>query len=93
LNILGIDTSELISTIDHNISIVKPEDAWFQRKASNTFVKTGALPELRQQFSEQAQNFLEQIDSDLSSHEIVNDEAHSAVSMGIYYYQSDEESS
>ena len=93
LNILGIDTSELISTIDHNISIVNPEDAWFQRKASNTYIDNEALPVLRQQFSDQAQQFLEQIDSTLSSHEIKKDEAHSAVSVGIYYYQSDEESS
>ncbi len=92
VNILGIDTAELISTIDHNISIGKPEEAWFQRKASNTFIKCDALPGLRQQFSDQAQHFLEQIDSTLSSHESGKNEPHCAVSLGIYYYQTDEES-
>ncbi len=91
LNILGIDTAELISTIDHNISIQNTQDAWFQRKASNTFVDETALPQFRQQLSEQAQLFLEQIDSDLSKLESKQTKPHRAVSVGIYYYQSDED--
>jgi hypothetical protein len=88
LNILGIDTGELISTIDHNIQVEHPEDAWFQRKASNTRVNTKALPKLKQRIDKKAQQLLEDLDADFSENETEDEENGVAVSIGIYFYQS-----
>jgi hypothetical protein len=97
LNILGIDTAEFIGTIDHNIVIEDPADAWFQRKASNTKVKASALPKLKQRINKKAQQLLEDIDADLSENETDDENENCSVSFGIYFSQkkavSDEENS
>lgn len=87
LNILGIDTAEFIETIDHNINIEHPEDAWYQRKASNTHIKRKAVKKLRNRINKKAQLLLEDIDADLSANEVEADEESCAVSIGIYFYQ------
>ena len=83
LNILGIDTAEFIATIDHNIN--HPEDAWFQRKASNTQVKINALPKIKQRINKKAQQLLEDIDADFSENESDSEDDSCAVSIGIYF--------
>ena len=87
LNILGIDTAEFIETIDHNITIKHPEDAWFQRKASNTKVNITALPKIKQRINKKAQQLLEDIDADFSENETENDDENCSVSFGIYFSQ------
>jgi hypothetical protein len=88
LNILGIDTAEFIETIDHNLNIQHPEDAWYQRKASNTHIKHKSATRLRKLISKKAQQLLEDIDADLSANEVDSEEEDScAISCGIYFYQ------
>ncbi|MBT3203429.1 MAG: hypothetical protein HOB14_16240 [Gammaproteobacteria bacterium] len=87
LNILGIDTAELIQTIDHNINVKQPEDAWFQRKASNTQVKIDALPKIKQRINKKAQQLLEDIDAAFSENESDNEHDSCPVSIGIYFTQ------
>jgi len=87
INILGIDTAELIDTIDHNINIAHPEDAWFQRKASNTHIRKSAVNKLKKKINKKAQQLLEDVDADLSANEVENDEDSCAVSFGIYFNQ------
>jgi len=87
LNILGIDTAEFIDTIDHNLTISHPEDAWFQRKASNTHVSIKALSKVKQRLAKKAQQLLEDIDADFSENETDNKEGSCSVSIGIYYSQ------
>jgi len=87
LNILGIDTAEFIETIDHNITIEHAEDAWFQRKASNTQVRVASLPKLKQRINKKAQQLLEDIDADFSENETDDDEPTCSVSIGIYFSQ------
>jgi len=87
LNILGIDTAEFIETIDHNITIEHPEDAWFQRKASNTKVKITALPKIKQRINKKAQQLLEDIDADFSENETEKEDENCSVSFGIYFSQ------
>jgi hypothetical protein len=87
LNILGIDTAEFIETIDHNITIEHAEDAWFQRKASNTQVRVASLPKLKQRINKKAQQLLEDIDADFSENETDGDEPTCSVSIGIYFSQ------
>lgn len=90
LNILGIDTAELIRTIDHNIGISQPDEAWFQRKASNTQVKRSTLPKIKKRINKKAQQLLEDIDAEFSQNES-NDESEScSVSFGIYFSQTED---
>ncbi len=86
LNILGIDTAEFIRTIDHNLNAKDSDDAWFQRKASNTHVKIDALPKLKMRINSKAQQLLEDIDVAFSENES-KDDNHCAVSVGIYFCQ------
>lgn len=90
LNILGIDTAELIQTIDHNINVVDQADAWFQRKASNTHVRVDALPKLKLRINKKAQQLLEDIDAAFSENESDKDD-HCAVSVGIYFCQENDQ--
>jgi hypothetical protein len=87
LNILGIDTAELINTIDHNLRIEHPEDAWFQRKASNTRIDVEALPRIQQRLEKKAQQLLEDIDAELSASETEEMDGAQSISVGIFYSQ------
>lgn len=86
--ILGIDTAEFIEAIDHNINILHSEDAWFQRKASNTRVSVKALAKIKRRINKKAQQLLEDIDADFSENETDSDADSKAVSIGIYYSES-----
>ncbi len=89
VHILGTDTGELITTIDHNLT--SPDhDLYFQRKVSNTRVNPEAVPVFRKLSAERAQALLESLDAWLSEHELNDgDEAEGRyVSLGIYYYES-----
>ena len=90
LSILGIDTAELISTIDHNL-VSGEHELRFQRKVSNHRVQATAVPEFQTLSARKAQQLLEQFDAWLSEHEVEDEEQNSDqahyVSLGIYYYE------
>jgi hypothetical protein len=89
LTILGIDTSQLIATIDHNLT--STEDALrFQRKASNARVAQESIPLVQQYLNRKGQAFLEEVDLFLSQHE-TNDDSTAELSVGVFYHQSDDE--
>ncbi len=92
LNILGIDTAELMQTIDHNINVKHADDAWFQRKASNTHVNINALPKIKQRIGKKAQQLLEDIDAEFSQNETEDSDATCSVSFGIYFNQARDKS-
>lgn len=90
LNILGTDTAELISTIDHNL-VSNEKELRFQRKVSNHHIQNDAVPEFQALSARKAQQLLEQFDTWMSAHEIDPGEHDSEqgryVSLGIYYYE------
>ncbi len=86
LRILGTDTAELVTTIEHNLR--SPADSrWFQRKVSNTRLQPEALPEFRQLAAERSQALLEALDEWLARHESAPDEPGCYASLGIHYFQ------
>ena len=91
LSILGSDTAELISTIDHNL-VSDEKDLHFQRKVSNHHIQADVIPEFQAFSAQKAQQLLEQFDAWLSEHEVDSGEQDSDqghyVSLGIYYYES-----
>ncbi len=86
LIILGTDTSQLVDTIDYNLTA--PEAMLrFQRKASNPRVALESIPDIKQFLRHKGQAFLEEIDLYLSQHES-DDDASTALSIGLYYHES-----
>ena len=87
LDILGTDSSQLLETIDFNLSA--PEEALrFQRKASNPKVAQESIPEVQQFLKRKGQAFLEEVDLYLSQHE--SDDGSSAeLSVGLFYHESE----
>jgi len=88
IRILGNDTSELINTIDHNLTT---DDAsrWFQRKVSNTHVPTNELPAFREFSRKRSQKLLEELDTWLSQNQADDDIDSHYVSLSIYYNEQD----
>ena len=89
LTILGTDTSQLLETIDFNLTA--PEAALrFQRKASNPNVARESIPEIQQFLKRKGQAFLEEIDLYLTQHES-SDDSEVELSVGLFYHESDSE--
>jgi hypothetical protein len=87
LRILGSDTNELLNTIDHNLT-AKDDDKRFQRKVSCAVFNKDMIAEFKNMSSEQSQSLLEELDAWLSQNEVEpDDENASYVSLGIYYYE------
>jgi hypothetical protein len=86
LVILGTDTSQLIETIDFNLTAAE-EELRFQRKASNARVAPEAIPQVKQFLRRRGQAFLEEIDLYLSQHESDDDSA-AELSIGLFYHDS-----
>lgn len=90
LDILGTDVAELVSTIGHNLRTA-PEDRLFQRKVSNTMVRSDAVPEFREYSNRKSQQLLEDYHRWLSEHEAQYNDTQQAddnsryVAVGIYY--------
>jgi hypothetical protein len=90
--ILGSDTSDLFSTIDHNIC--HPEAPFFQRKVNYDNLPSEALPELKKLAGEQSQALLERLDRWMSERDrdtnprVLGTGRKRAV-VGIYYFQED----
>ena len=92
LDILGVDTAELIATIDHNIEH-GDLDPRFQRKVMYEAIPDSALPAFRKLRANQAQALLERLDAWLQTHDSVPGAAEAVttpctrVGLGIYYYE------
>lgn len=89
LTILGTDTSQLIETIDFNLTALE-EDLRFQRKASNPQVSAESIPEIKQFLQRKGQAFLEEVDLYLSQHESSKD-PNVELSVSVFYHESDGE--
>ena len=87
--ILGSDTSQLIETIEFNMTA--PEEALrFQRKASNPRVAIASIPEIKQFLRRKGQAFLEEVDLYFTQHEARDDEPGAELSVSVYYYESED---
>jgi len=87
LAILGNDTSQLVDTIDYNLTAAEAA-LRFQRKASNARVALDSIPEIKQFLKRKGQAFLEEIDLYLSQHE-TDDDSTVELSVSVYYHESD----
>ena len=85
LSILGIDTCELIETINHNITAQK-DNLHFQRKASNHKIEIAALPTIKQFVQRKGQTFLEEVDLYLSQYESEDAET-VELSVSVFYHE------
>jgi hypothetical protein len=90
IGILGVDTAQLIATIDHNIQ--HGEAAYFQRKVCYDNLPEEALGKLRQLASGRSQALLESLDRWMSAHDrdvnpAVGGVGRKRAGVGIYYFQ------
>ena len=86
--ILGKDTSQLVNTIDHNLT-ADEKSKWFQRKVSNPRVRADALPGFREFSRKRSQILLEELDAWLSQNEADEEAESRYASMSIYYFEKD----
>lgn len=88
IRILGTDVSELIATIDHNLT-AESEDLFFQRKLAYDNIDPDALPKLRKLSFRKAQGLLEQLDRHYSGSELADEKDNRGkyISLGIYYHE------
>jgi len=91
LVILGVDTSQLIETIDYNLTAPE-QDRRFQRKASNQRVAIGSIPKIKQFLKRKGQAFLEEVDLYFSQHEAAEDEPSAELSVSVFYHETEEAS-
>jgi len=90
IGILGVDTADLITTIDHNIH--QPGDLFYQRKVCYDNLPAEALPGFRTLAADRAQGLLESLDSWLSERDRdfnpeVAGTGRMRAGVGIYYFQ------
>jgi len=86
ITILGVDTAQLIDTINHNIT-ANSNDLRFQRKASNHQVSVAAIPAVKRFPARKGQAFLEEVDHYLTEHESTEGEK-SELSVSVFYHDS-----
>jgi hypothetical protein len=88
IRILGTDTSELLNTIDHNLTGDDSNNKRYQRKVSSALLNKDAVDKFKRLSNKQSQALLEQLDAWITEHEVeADDENASYVSLGIYYYE------
>jgi hypothetical protein len=92
IGILGVDTADLIATIDHNIH--QADAPFFQRKVCYDNLPSEALPKFRNLAADRAQGLLEYLDRWLSErdrdfHPEVSGTGRMRAGVGIYYFQED----
>ncbi len=88
LGILGVDTSQLIDTIDYNLG-ADEADLRFQRKASNPQVAVDAVPEIKQFLRRKGQAFLEEVDLYLTQHESDSPDNSVELSVAVFYHETE----
>ncbi len=91
ITILGRDTTDLISTIDHNLTSA-PEEAFYQRKVAYDNLVVESLPKIREFSRKEAQKLLEKIDRLMAKHDVdanskLSGEGKARSLLGIYYYE------
>lgn len=87
IRILGVDTQELITTINHNLTVNENKKR-FQRKVSNAYLDCEKVKEFKQISRKRAQDLLEDLDAWLSNNEVDSEDENTCyVSLGIYYYE------
>ncbi len=89
VQILGVDTRELIECIDHNMR-AETGEKFFQRKVSYDGLSGEVTARFRALGAERAQALLEELNGWLSRHQDDEDgkEERYSVSLGIYYHES-----
>ena len=93
LKILGDDVSELLATLNHNLSC-EEADLQFQRKVSNCLISDIHRKDFQLYNAHKSQLLLEDLNAWLGRHEIkdlTQSEQCHYVSVGIYYYQNQKE--
>lgn len=91
IGILGVDVSDLISTIDHNLGRAG-DDAFFQRKVSYDNLPEENLAGIRMMAREHGQKLLEYLDSRMSEKDRdVNPEVQGTgrrrAGVGVFYFE------
>lgn len=91
ISILGVDSADLIATIDHNLT-EKEKEPFLQRKVSYDNLPVEALEEIRAMAREHGQKLLEHLDRKMSSKDRdVNPEVQGTGRMragvGVYYFE------
>ena len=84
--ILGIDTGQLIDTINYNMT-TNTENLRFQRKASNHHVSVDAIPGMKRFLQRKGQAFLEEVDHYLTEHKTEEGET-TELSISVFYHES-----
>ena len=92
IGILGVDTADLIATIEHNIH--RSDDLFFQRKVCYDNLPSEALPGLKKMAGERSQALLENLDRWMSERDRdvnprVPGTGRKRAGVGIYYFQED----
>jgi hypothetical protein len=87
LSILGVEASDLLNTIDHNIH-AEGEPPYFQRKVCYYNFPNRYLPELRELTRRRSQELLEELNRWMAKHDETgqNDELRRA-GLSIYYFE------
>lgn len=94
LQVLGADTADLISTIDHNIYL-KPTKPRFQRKVMYDNVPREAAKEFRTVVAAEGQEFLEKLDRWLAHHDrdvnpVSKGTGRARVGLGVFQFEEHE---
>ncbi|UCH82369.1 MAG: hypothetical protein JSW20_06965 [Nitrospiraceae bacterium] len=91
LHIFGLDSSEFIATVRHNLTS-SPSNSFLQRKVSYDNIPDGAIPELRNMLSEKGAVFLESLDRIISKYDrdvnpSIRGEGRKKAGLGIFYFE------
>jgi hypothetical protein len=90
LSILGVETADLLNSIDHNIHS-DGEDPYFQRKVCYYRFPARHLPELKKLASQKSQILLEELNTWMAGHddadETEGDETVRRAGLSLYYFE------
>jgi hypothetical protein len=96
LSILGVETADLLNTIDHNIH-TEGEEPFFQRKVCYYRFPVRHLPALRRLTSQKSQELLEELNVWLAEHDDADilepDEQVRRTGLSLYYFEGPAEDS
>jgi len=90
ITILGTDVSNLIKTIDHNIT--KPDNSYLQRKVAYNYIPEEDLPDIKPQLTKIAQASLQSMDKVLAKYAVKKSAAkkskiYARAGVGIFYFE------
>jgi hypothetical protein len=91
IRILGADTNELITTIDFNLTAAET-DRRYQRKVSTAVLDKDAIESFKIISRKKSQTLLEELDAWLTKNEVDPDDENARyISLGIYFYEQEDE--